>query len=262
MLLEEAHRYPLVQVDQMVPNLHNILIIALPARAHRGIAPTVAATFDIHHGSYLHLQVLNKIAKIRLLSLIANALSPKLLRLAANGQHLIARLLVYAHNDRLEIDALFDQEGERIVPILQILRKFSSALLQFVLAFQVGAIALLHVLIHSLEPLLILLHALLQVRLGLLLLLEDARVGHLLRLLEFFRHLLLNVQNEGVLVPDAFLVFVLNERIGSVITSDPRQYLLDIGFFDAIPLLLNYLQLLYQVFIIIHGLAVAHFNRL
>ena len=69
----------------MVPDLHNILIIALPARAHRSIAPAVAATFDIHHSGDLHLQILNKIAKIRLLSLIANALSPKLLRLAANG---------------------------------------------------------------------------------------------------------------------------------------------------------------------------------
>ena len=121
---------------------------------------------------------------------------------------------------------------------------------------------LLHIIIDPLESLLVLLHALLQILLSLLYLLENARIRHLLRLLELLRHLVLNVEDEGILVPNALLILILNQCVRRLIAPDSRKYLLNICLLDAISLLLDDLKFLDQILVVIHCLIEAHFHAL
>ena len=122
--------------------------------------------------------------------------------------------------------------------------------------------ALLHVVIHPLQSLFVLLHALLQVLLSLLNLLEYARVRNLFGLLEIISHLVLYIEYQGVLVPDALLVLGLDQSVRCVVASNASQNLLNISLLNAISLFLNYLELLHQILVVIHGLIEAHFHPL
>jgi len=123
--------------------------------------------------------------------------------------------------------------------------------LQLFLAFHVGDVALLHVLIDSLEPLFVLLHALGQILFGLFLLLEDIVVIDLLHCFPFCIHLLLNIQNEAVLVPDALHITTLNESVSDVVASDSAGDLLHICTIYAASLLLDDLECLNQIFVLL-----------
>lgn len=69
-LFQKADGDSLVQVNQVIPYLDNILIVTLPARAHRPVWVDAAAAPHVHHRRYLHLQILDQIAQIRLLPLV------------------------------------------------------------------------------------------------------------------------------------------------------------------------------------------------
>ena len=124
-------------------------------------------------------------------------------------------------------------------------------LLQLLLAFQIGSIALFHVLVHSLQPLFVLLHALGQIVLGLLLFFEYIIIIHLLHCFPFGVHLFLNIQNEAVLVPDALHIAALNECVPDVIASDAAGDLSHICAVYAISLLLDDLKCLDQIFVLL-----------
>ena len=85
-----------------------------------------------------------------------------------------------------------------------------SQLLQLLLALHVLGVALLHIFVDSLQPLLVLCHACVQVLLSLLLLLKDGIIIDLLDVLPFLVHLLLDVYNHRILEPDAVMILVLD----------------------------------------------------
>ena len=90
----------------MVTNLHNILII----RLHTSIIHLLTPLHPrIHQISNLHFQILDQVTEISLLPLISEPLPSQLLRLVApHRQHLIARLLIDAHNNGFQVDAFFN----------------------------------------------------------------------------------------------------------------------------------------------------------
>lgn len=123
-------------------------------------------------------------------------------------------------------------------------------LLQLLLAFQIGSIALFHVLVHSLQPLFVLLHALGQIVFSLLLFFEYIIIIHLLHCFPFGVHLFLNVQNQAILVPDALQISTLDKCIPNIITPDTADDFLYVGPFYAVSLLLNDFEGLNQVLVL------------
>ena len=126
-----------------------------------------------------------------------------------------------------------------------------AQLLQLLLALHVLSVALLHVLVDSLESLLILRHAGVQVLLGLFLLLEDCIIIDLFYVFPFLIHLLLDVDDHRILEPYAVVVLVLDQCIANVVTANAAEYQLYISALHSCPLLLYYVQGLQQLFIVL-----------
>jgi len=108
-------------------------------------------------------------------------------------------------------------------------------LLELFLALEILRIALLHILIHPLQPLLVLSHALSHVLLRLLLFVKYFIVIDLLSLLPFVGHLFLDVYDEVVGVPQTLPgPLFLKEGVSHVIAPDSAEYPGDLFFLNSI----------------------------
>lgn len=117
----------------------------------------------------------------------------------------------------------------------------------------VALVALLHVLIHTGEALFVLSHALGQVVLNLLLLLKHRVIVDLFNSFPFFFHLLLNVNDQAILVPDTVLRLCLDQSIPFLITPNSAKDGLYLGFFYPISRFLNDFKCLNKIFIFLES---------
>lgn len=129
-------------------------------------------------------------------------------------------LFIDTLDDSLEVNTLLDQHRDGVVSLLDLLGVLLPELLQLLLALQVLGVALLHVLVHSLQPLLVLRHAGVQVLFDLLLLLEDRIIIDLLYVFPFLIHLFLDIDDHRVLKPNAVVILILNQCISQLIAPD------------------------------------------
>jgi len=105
---------------------------------------------------------------------------------------------------------------------------------QFFLAFQVLAVALLHVLVDSLQAFFILGHALGEVLLSLKLLFENLIVVDLLHGLPLAGHRLLDVNDKAVSIPYALGGALLgNKGVADILAANSTQDLRHFFLFDS-----------------------------
>lgn len=148
----------LVKIDQMIFNVHDVLVL------------TILKTSHVHHASDLDLQILDIVTNI-----CFNLSSALVVELIVN-------FLINTHNTAFEINTLLDEETQSIISLLHLFSILLSALLQLLLALKISAITLLHILIYSFQPFLVLSHTLRQIFLNLLFLLEHSIIIDLLHL--------------------------------------------------------------------------------
>lgn len=83
-------------------------------------------------------------------------------------------------------------------------------MLELVLALLIAGIALLHILVDSFQPLLVLRHACLEILFGLLTFFKDGVVVYLFDAFPLCIHLLLDVKDQGILEPNTVSSFGLD----------------------------------------------------
>jgi len=138
-----------------------------------------------------------------------------------------------------------------------------TALLKFLLAFEIRGVARFHIFVHSLKPLFVLGHALSQIIFHLLFFFEDCIEVNLLDLLPLGVALLLNIDDHAVLVPNTLHVFSLDQSIVYVITPQSAKDRFHICLINTTSLVLNNLKCFNKVFVFLesiqHGLLCTSF---
>ena len=128
---------------------------------------------------------------------------------------------------------------QEFVPRAQLNLRLVLVKAQFFLDLGVSLVALLHVLIRTAQPLLILVHAHGQTLLELSFLGKHGRVVDLLHDVPLFPKLLLDVHYHIVSIPLAAVLHILNERVADLTDFNPRQNLRNLRLFNSVSPLLK-----------------------
>mmetsp|Transcript_2197 Transcript_2197/g.3025 ORF Transcript_2197/g.3025 Transcript_2197/m.3025 type:complete len:194 (-) Transcript_2197:115-696(-) len=160
------------------------------------------------------------------------------------SEPLLVSLLTLEDSVDLCFDLLrsFDELGEELVsrPLLQLYFVFIHPELFFDLG--VPIVALLHVLVRSAQPLLVLVHAESQTFFQLLLLGENRRVIDLFDSVPFLAELVLDLHDHVITVPLAAMLHVLDQRVADLAHFYARQNLRHLRFIDPVSALLEIFQ--------------------
>jgi hypothetical protein len=159
-------------------------------------------------------------------------------------------LIINSHNLVLNFIALIEDLCDNALPSPLFLLPLSSLAFQFLLDFKVGVVALFHILIHSLQPLLVLLDTASHLGLKFGKLFKHLWIVNLPWCsLEQLRSFLLYIQKLILFVPLTLEVFGFNKCIRCIIYFQSCHYLLYFFSSDAIPSLLEDFQSLQQIFV-------------
>jgi hypothetical protein len=153
------------------------------------------ATLQVHEALYFRLKIIDEFADVLNHLLIPNSCLVPANSTLLSQADLIGRFFINTQDHALQVNAFFNEHGDCHVSILLLSSVSLLQLDHFLLTLEELGVALLHILVDALQPLLVLLHALSQTIFSALLLLEHRVVVDLLDFLPLRIHLLLQVDD-------------------------------------------------------------------